>query len=127
MPVLTLTLVGLTLAAAAAHAAAAIGTCLCTGNDDGPTRHRPHYSSSSLNSGASRIQTQPSYTPPPSYTYRPPATQAQTTPRTPALPDYSRGAYQPSAVSSYTRTPSQTQAASSICIQPPSSGTLTQQ
>jgi hypothetical protein len=59
--------------------------------------------------------TQPSYTPPPrppSYTYRPPETYTRTIIRTPASPDIGHGAYHPSIVSPYTRTPSQTQPSS---------------
>jgi hypothetical protein len=112
MPALTLAFISIALSAAAAHAAVAIGTCLCSGNDDDRALQYSYYSSSSSYSSTSRIQTQPSYRPPPlppPYTYRPPATHAQTTPRTPALPDYGCGAYHPSVVSPYTRIPSQTQ------------------
>ncbi|KAH9176285.1 hypothetical protein EDB89DRAFT_2240568 [Lactarius sanguifluus] len=122
MPGLTLTLA---VTAAVAHVIA-VGSCLCGGNDDDHTPHDSYYSRSSLNGGTTRIRTQPSYRPPPlppSYTHRPPATNAQTTPRTSAPPDYGRGIYHPSTVSSHTRTPSQTQP-SSTRIQP--FATLTQ-
>jgi hypothetical protein len=106
MPGLTLTFFG--FAAAATHAAAAIafGSYLCRGNDDDPV-HDSNYTSSSHNRRTTRVQTQPSYRPPPhcpSHTYR---------------PDLGRGAYHPSAVSPCTRTPSQTQP-SSTRTQPPS-------
>ena len=119
MPGLALTF---TVAASAVHAALAlaIGSYFCGGNDDDPTPRDSYYSRSSLNSGATRIQTQPSYRPPPlpqSYTYRPAATNAQTTPRTPAPPDRGRGVSHPSVVSPYTRTPNQTQP-SSTRVQP---------
>src|SRR6266702_2954231 len=125
MPGLALTF---TVAASAVHAALAlaIGSYFCGGNDDDPTPRDSYYSRSSLNSGATRIQTQPSYRPPPlpqSYTYRPAATNAQTTPRTPAPPDRGRGVSHPSVVSPYTRTPNQTQP-SSTRVQP--SSTFTQ-
>src|SRR6266702_1217542 len=119
MPGLALTF---TVDASAVHAALAlaIGSYFCGGNDDDPTPRDSYYSRSSLNSGATRIQTQPSYRPPPlpqSYTYRPAATNAQTTPRTPAPPDRGRGVSHPSVVSPYTRTPNQTQP-SSTRVQP---------
>src|SRR6266702_3335436 len=119
MPGLALTF---TVDASAVHAALvlAIGCYFCGGNDDDPTPRDSYYSRSSLNSGATRIQTQPSYRPPPlpqSYTYRPAATNAQTTPRTPAPPDRGRGVSHPSVVSPYTRTPNQTQP-SSTRVQP---------
>ena len=112
MPGLTLSF--FTLAAAATHAAAAIaiGNYLCGGNDDDS-----NYSNSSHNRRTTRIQTQPSYTPPPrspSYTYRPSESYTQTTPRTLAPPDPSYGVNRPSILSPYTRTPQ---------TQPPSTST----
>ncbi|KAH9083547.1 hypothetical protein EDB83DRAFT_27041 [Lactarius deliciosus] len=122
MPGLTLTFA---VAAAVAHVIA-VGSCLCGGNDDDHNPHDSYFSRSSLNGGTTRIRTQPSYRPPPSppsYTHQPPATSAQTAPRTSVPPDYGRGIYHPSTVSSHTRTPSQTQP-SSTRIQP--SATFTQ-
>lgn len=93
---------------------------MCAGDDDDHTHHNSYHSSSSLNYGTSRIQTQPSNRPPPlppSYTYRPPEIQAQSTSRTPAPPDKGRGVFQPSVVSPYARAPSQTQASSTLTQQ----------
>lgn len=106
MPGLTLTFFGLVAAATHAAAAIAFSGYLCGGNDDNPV-HDSNYTSSSHNRRTTRVQTQPSYRPPPqrpSHTYR---------------PDLGRGAYHPSAVSPCTRTPSQTQP-SSTRTQPPS-------
>jgi hypothetical protein len=114
MPGLTLTFFG--LAAAAAHAAAAVafGSYLC-GNDDDPV-HDSNYSRSSHNHRTTRTQTQPSHRPPPqhpSYTYQPAEPYSdRATPRTPAPTDVGRGVYPSDVVSPYTRTPSQTQQSS---------------
>jgi hypothetical protein len=109
MPGLTLSFFAIVAAATHAAAAIAIGDYLCGGNDDDS-----NYSSSS-HRRTTRIQTQPSYTPPPrspSYTHRPPETYTRTTSRTPAPPDPGHGVYHPRIVSPYTRTPSQTQPSS---------------
>ena len=113
MPVLSLNL------ALTAAAAIAIGTWLCSENDDDVVLHYSHQSSPR---STTRIQTQPSHRPPPlpqppSYTYRPPATYAQATPRASAPPAYSCVVDQPRVVPPYTRTPSQTQPSATLTQQ----------
>ncbi|KAH9083568.1 hypothetical protein EDB83DRAFT_2669562 [Lactarius deliciosus] len=100
----------------------AISTHFFSGKDNNPPRHS-YYSSSSYISATTRTQTHQSYRPSPStpsYTYRPPATNAysQTTARTPAPPDYDCGVYHPSVASPspYSQKSSQTQP-SSTCTQ----------
>ncbi|KAH8979137.1 hypothetical protein EDB92DRAFT_1905837 [Lactarius akahatsu] len=107
---------GLNLVFTLAAAAYAFGKYFFSEDDTPPPDS--YHASSSYNSGTTQTQTQQSYGPPPSplsppYTYQPPAKNAysQTTVRTPALSDHSRGIRYPSLP--YTGTPSQSQLSSS--------------
>ena len=109
----------LNLALTAAAAAIAIGTWLCSEDDNDVVLHYSHQSSPR---STTRIQTQPSHRPPPlpqppCYTYRPPATYAQATPRASAPPAYSCVVDQPRVVPPFTRTPSRTQPSATLTQQ----------